>query len=322
MTDILNARTGKVAQADDFVFQFGVPAAIVASNGDSPRRFSGVAYTGDPITNHPFWDTVIFDLSLIEVPAKMAILLNHEADDIVGYSDESAITQEGLVLGGILSKVTAYGKEVAALSDEGFPWQMSVRIQPSRIEELTAGATAVVNGRTITGPTYIFRESKLVETSFTPTGWDSGTSATALSRNSNHTSQEDTMSKELEARVAQLEGELQASNDKNAALTTELSALLAANAQREGEARLSRVREAYSKVGKELSEEDLTKFSLMPDDAVAAVIEALSFAKGQGLPQNLFSHQATGGREPAPGQGQGLIALCDQISKDFSKSRA
>jgi len=317
---------GTSAKPEDFTFQFGIPTSIKSDTTDGNRRFSGVAYTGDPITGHYYWGTVVFDLSLIQVPDRMAILLNHDGDEIVGYSDESGVTTDGLVLGGILSKVTDAGKEVTALSDEGFPWQMSVRIQPSRIEELAAGATTVVNNRTITGPAYIFRESKLVETSFTPTGWDSGTSATALSRNSNPTSQEDQVSKELEAKVAQLEGELQASNTKNDTLSKELADLKASIAQKDTEARVARVKEAYAKVGKELTEEDIKKFSAMPDDAVTAVIDALSFAKPaqeETLPPGLFAHQADNGKKPEAGKNadRGLLALCDQAAKEFSASR-
>lgn len=318
--------SGNRPQDSDFVFQFGIATEIRSvepsgTNGAN-RRFSGVAYTGDPITNHPYWGTVVFDLSLIEVPTKMAILRDHEAEEIVGFSDESAVTPDGLVLGGILSKVTEAGQEVTALSDEGFPWQMSVRIQPSRIEELTAGSTAEVNGRTITGPAYIFRESKLVETSFTPTGWDSGTTAIALSRNQNPTTQEDSdMSKELEARVTQLEGELRASNEKNEALTAELAKLKEEQASQQAEARMSRVKEAYKTAGKELSEEEAKKFSLMSDDAVTAVVDALALVKSN-LPDGLFSHQAEGGAPQSTTlkpHEKGLLAACDKAAADFSR---
>lgn len=321
MADVFSFKNGVAPQASDFVFQFGVPTNIVAGVNDGNRRFSGVAYTGDPITNHPYWGTVVFDLSLIEVPAKMAILRDHECEDIVGFSDESAVTQDGLVLGGVLSKVTDAGKEVAALSDEGFPWQMSVRIQPSRIEELSAGATAVINNRTVTGPAYIFRESKLVETSFTPTGWDSGTTATALSHSLNPTSQEDSVSKELEAKVAQLEGELSASKTNNDALKKELDELKASISTKEADARMSRVKDAYKAVGKELSEEEAKKFANMPDDAVNAVVDALAVVKPN-LPEGLFSHQATDGVAPvAKPHEKGLLAACDAAAAEFSKSR-
>lgn len=308
--DAMTDKPKKGPAPADFVFSLGVPANIKADD-TGVRRFSGVGYTGDPILHHPWWGTVIFDLSLMSVPSRMAILLNHEADDIVGYSDEFAITDDGLVLGGILSKVTEAGKEVTALSDEGFPWQMSVRIQPSRIEEVTAGTVVVVNNRSVTGPASIFRESTIVETSFTPTGWDSGSSATALSRTTNPTSQEDLVSKELEDKVAQLEGELRTSNDRANALQAELNTLKEADAAKAADARMSRIKEAYSKAGKDLSDDDAKKFSAMPDDAIAAIVDALSVST---LPPILFSHQATG-QTPAPSApGSALLAFCTQVA--------
>jgi hypothetical protein len=44
-----------------------------------------------------------------------------------------------------------------------------------------AGATVEVNGRTFTGPINVFRNNTIREISFTPTGWDSQTSAVAMS---------------------------------------------------------------------------------------------------------------------------------------------
>lgn len=314
----------KNTDPNNYLFRIGLTTNINAVASDGNRRFSGVAYTGNPITNHPFWGTVVFDLGLINVPDRMAILMNHEGDEIVGYSDEHAITQDGLVLGGVLSKVTKSGQEVSALSDEGFPWQMSVRIQPDRIEELTPGATANVNGRSITGPAYIFRESKLVETSFTPTGWDSGTSATALSQILNPTSPEDSVSNDLEAKVAQLEDELSASKTTIEALKKENDELKSAIAEKDGEARMSRVMEAYKAAGKELSADQAKKFSSMPEDAVNAIVEALSLAmnaKRPVLPDGLFSHQATGSSKPTETHEQALLARCEQVANDFKSKK-
>lgn len=317
----------------EYTFSMGVPVDTNKPGADGNRRFGGVAYTGNPITGHYYWGTVVFDMSLISVPAKMSILRDHEPSQIVGYSDESAVTQDGLVLGGVLSKVTDAGKEVTALSDEGFPWQMSVRIQPSRIEELTAGNTAIVNGRTVTGPAYIFRESTLVETSFTPTGWDADTSATALSRNTNPTSQEDAkMSKELEDKVAQLEGELGSLKTKNEALmsrNTELEGILE---KQVNDAKVAKVREAYARIGQELTDDDVKKFSAMPAEAVDAVVEALSFAQPKDgevkeqaknkLPDNAFSHQASGPVKTETGDAlvNAINARVEASAQAFSKN--
>ena len=66
------------------------------------------------------------------------------------------------------------------LSD-GFPWQASVYVPPKAIERLEEGQTATVNGRTITGPGHVFRESSLREVTFTSLGADENTHAHALS---------------------------------------------------------------------------------------------------------------------------------------------
>lgn len=289
-------RAGEVAQEHDFVFANTEPTKI-EKKADGARRFSGVGYTGKMIEGHYYWGRVMFDLSTMEVPAKMPILLNHDATQIVGFSDAfDTKLSEGLKLEGVLSSATECGRNVAALSDEGFPWQMSVRISPKRIEEVKEGASVVCNGQTVEGPCYVFRDSKLSETSFTPIGWDSGTSATALSRLIQKEDSE--MSKALEDRIAQLETDLQASNTTITDLRGELAKRDAADAEQKSFARVQRVKDAYAKATKELTDEDAAKFANMDDTAIDAIVTALSFAVPANtttqLPANLFSHQATG----------------------------
>lgn len=308
----------------DLMFKFGLATILGAQGATDARRFSGVAYTGNPITNHPYWGTVVFDLSLMNVPDRMAILRDHCSDKIVGFSDEHAITNDGLVLGGVLSKATEYGREVAATSDEGFPWQMSVRISPLRIEELMDGGTAVVNGKVVNGPAYIFRESELSETSFTPTGWDSGTSATALSLTAaTPSTKEDPMDlKELEAKVVQLETELKASKEANEALTTELTAIKTEAATKATEARMSRIADAYKAAGKEFTEDEQKKFANITDELVTVVVDTLNSAK-KSLPEGLFSHTAVNGgkkEEQPKGLGAGLVAMCEAEGEKFAKT--
>jgi hypothetical protein len=313
-------------KAEDLMFRLG-NASIFAAAGEAARRFSGVAYTGDPINNHPYWGTVVFDMSLIEVPDRMSILLNHETNAIIGFSDEHAVTQDGLVLGGVLSKVTEEGRMAAALSDEGFPWQMSVRLQPSRIEEVMPGGAVMVNGRTVNGPAYIFRESQLVETSFTPTGWDSGTSAIALSHNNNLIPKEDTqMSKELEDKVAQLEGELRTSKEAIMSLTDELQASREEKAKLAGDARVEKLKNAYAKTSIEFAEATAAMARAASDETVELLCSTLSLVKVPAapvkeLPQGLFGHIATDGREAAtlPAHESALLTLCDQKASEFAK---
>jgi len=86
------------------------------------------------------------------------------------------IGKSGLAISGALLS-NEHGSAIAADSDEGFPWQMSVTAYPSRVEKLEATKKAVVNGRQVTGPAYILRGSEIGEVSFVVLGADSKTSA-------------------------------------------------------------------------------------------------------------------------------------------------
>lgn len=320
---------GQMPKSDDFLFQNEAPAAIT-KDGEL-RRFKGVAYTGDMIQRHPYWGNVIFDLSSITVPPKMPMLFNHNTDAIAGYSDESSVDSAGINLQGNLSKSTPEGQRIAALSDEGFPWQMSVRISPARIEELQAGNTAVVNGRTIQGPAYIFRDSKLSETSFTPTGWDAGTSATALSRFNGTTPKEEQMTKELEDQVAKLTTELTASKEAVAKLTAELTAAntkltdaqaVVDNAAKAG--RIEKLKTAYAQAGLEFTDDNAKFAAETTDDVVDQLVVTFSkLAEGRkqdGL--NLFGHTAQDGRAQSKDEaGDVLLSLCDSKAQEFAKTR-
>jgi hypothetical protein len=136
------------------------------------------------IEGHWYWDRVVFDLSTTKTPQKLPMLMGHDREKIAGFSDSVDIGAD-IKIAGALSSKTDFGKEVAGLSDEGFPWQMSVHIEPRSIEEVAAGQTVTVNGRQFTGPINVFRNNVIREVSFTPTGWDAQTSATAMSRGGN-----------------------------------------------------------------------------------------------------------------------------------------
>ena len=302
----------KNVKEEDLQFRVSAPANISAKNDNGPRRFAGVGYSGEKITGHPYWGTVAFDLSGMEVPDPMPILLGHDPDKIVGFSQSHSRGNDGLKLEGVLSKTTEYGRQVEALSDEGFPWQMSVRIKPSVIEEVMPDAFAEVNGRTLAGPAYIFRKSKVSETSFTPIGWDDKTSATALSLTTSQ--QEEQMSKELEDRIKKLEEELKASNEKVAALekdNQELKEGIAIYEQKELQAsqnaRLVKVKTLFSALGKEANEASMAPYISM-DGATFDIVYANTLelskknpeGKKQELPEGLFSEQASSGSDTPP----------------------
>lgn len=143
------------------------------------RRFKMTAYTGAAVDT---WaGKVILDLAGAQLgPKRKPILRDHDRGQIVGYSDSVSVEDGKVVLGGHVSQRTEAGKEVAGLSDEGFPWQASVGFKVERAEEIKAGDSKQVNGHAFSGPGYVVTKWKLQESSFVPLGADAMTSGTVL----------------------------------------------------------------------------------------------------------------------------------------------
>lgn len=324
--------------SDNRQFTFAAqPKFSVDGEGEKrQRKFAGVAYSGEVITGHWYWDNVVFDLSTMSVPAKLPALIDHDRAARCGYVTASTISNtDGLTVSGILLS-NAHGSAVATESDEGFPWQMSVHIEPGSVEEVLPGVSTMVNGRTLVGPLMVFKNSKIAEVSFTATGWDSNTSAAAMSRggeSSPSTSQGDsTMDlKELQEKVAALEADkksLQASKDD---LTTKLTEANDKLTKFSSDARVGSVKQLFTDIGREYKEDDAqTKvFSSMPQDAFDATAAMLreQFKKPAG-DSNLFSHTATGGSgstqapQASTPAANPLMADAEKRATSFSKRAA
>lgn len=166
----------------------GAPVDVTPSeggddNGSQLRRFEGVAYAGGVISIG-WYGPVCFDLSGVEIEKqKRPTLRDHKASQITGYTEAIEIDGE-MRVSGRLTESTEAGREVIALADDEFPWQLSIGAEPPRAGELQAlydeAETAEVNGRTIQGPCLIFRTTRVREVSFVAMGADDDTSAVAL----------------------------------------------------------------------------------------------------------------------------------------------
>lgn len=164
---------------DAFRFAARVQFSAPTAGTNEPRKISGVAYSGDVLA-HPFWGSVVFDLSTTTAPEKLPVLVEHDRARRAGVAKLS-ITPDRITIasGNLLPNAT--GAEVAADADAGFPWQLSVHIEPAEVQQLATGETARVNGRTVSGPAAVFRRSLIREVSFTPTGVDHNTNAAVFS---------------------------------------------------------------------------------------------------------------------------------------------
>ena len=283
---------------DHYCFRLGDLSVDPVEEGKKKRTFSGVAYSGEVITDHWYWTRVIFDLDSMQIKGRIPALLEHSSRQRAGAINTHTIShQEGLVVHGDLMS-NEFGTQVAQDSDDGFPWQMSVRIEPAKTEEVAADQTVIVNGKTLQGPITIFRGGRIREVSFCALGADENTMAVAASHNPNQPT-EDTDVTELEkaqARIQELE-------TKNSELETQNKQFAAA--KREAE-----ITALGKDLGKEFSAEDITEMKMLDDSAFAFSAKQLrQFSAGsqppagqqqqQQIPSHLahlFSHQATGGQ--------------------------
>ena len=292
----------------EYCFQLGQLSVNQAEEGKKKRTFSGVAYSGEPITDHWYWDRVIFDLDSMQLKGRIPALLEHSPRQRAGAINTHSIDhQTGLTVSGDLMS-NEFGTQVAQDSDDGFPWQMSVRIEPSATEEIQAGASVSVNGKMHQGPITIFRGGRIREVSFCALGADDNTSAVAASHQSktNQFKQEDTHVTELEQEKAARQ---KAEQERDAA-QTELKQFKATK-------RTEDIAALQTELNTTFSAEDMKTYSEMDDSMFGFAAKQLrqfstkppenqNQQKNNTVPPHLahlFSHQATGGQGGNQGQG-------------------
>ncbi|MFV0442865.1 MAG: hypothetical protein ACK5Q5_04755 [Planctomycetaceae bacterium] len=142
------------------------------------RRFTMTAYTGGKLNLPNFLFPVVADLSGMRISAKSRpILRDHDLSRIVGHTDTIDIGAGSIRLTGVISAANAYAREVADSADNGFPWQASIGATAAKVSFVDERESVEVNGRRLTGPLYVARQSLLREISFVALGADDQTSA-------------------------------------------------------------------------------------------------------------------------------------------------
>ncbi len=301
---------------DKYCFRLGDLNVNQAEEGKKKRTFTGVAYSGEVITDHWYWDRIIFDLDSMKIKGRIPALLDHSPRQRAGVINEHSINhQQGLVVSGDLMS-NEFGTEVARDSDDGFPWQMSVRIEPSSVEEIQADASVTVNGKVHQGPITVFRGGRIREVSFCALGADDNTNAVAASHNPTQSSKEDTDVTELEKAQQAKE---QAERERDDALA-ELK-------QFKAQKRAEDIAALEAELKTQFSADDKTAYTNMDDSVFAFTAKQLrQFSAGNQQPPagqqqqqaplanpalaHLFSHQANlqGGQEPSGNQEHQLSA--------------
>ena len=151
---------------------------LKANGKGRPKRFSILAYSGGLLPVDGFPHPVVVDLSGLELPGSIPILIDHEksVEATLGLTDNIANDGTKLVLAGQVTGQSQKALQVLAQAAAGHTWQASIGAMVIESEDIPAGQTATANGQTFTGPCVIARRSVLRETSVLPMGADSTTS--------------------------------------------------------------------------------------------------------------------------------------------------
>lgn len=283
---------------DQFCFELGQFTVEQPAEGKKKRTFSGIAYSGEPIVDHWYWERIIFDLDSLQIKGRIPALLEHRTSQRAGAINSHSVSHaKGLeITGDLLSN--EFGTQVAQDSDDGFPWQMSVRIEPSTTEEIAADQSVFVNGKNHQGPITVFRGGRIREVSFCALGADDNTSAVAASHKpKNFNQQEDTNVTELEQAK---EAQKQAEKQRDDALA-ELSKFKA-------DQRAENIASLQTELNTTFSAEDIKSYTDMDDAVFSFAASQLRQFSGkqpqkQGLPKGLFTHQAQGDQGQGSQQG-------------------
>lgn len=158
-----------------------IVAAGGGEDGDNVASFSIVAYNGGPLKTpaymRQFGKPVVIDLAGLQYSPSITANMDHDVTKRVGHITEKTNDGRQLVLAGVVSGTGESAREVVENAAKGYPWQASVEAIPTqKLEEIRAGQTASVNGRTIVGPALIARKSRLYGVAFLSRGADETTS--------------------------------------------------------------------------------------------------------------------------------------------------
>ena len=266
------------------------------------RKFKGTAYAGGRVDGHWYWGRsgVVFDLDGIEIDKPAALLEEHFSSSRIGVVQTVDTNGKIDVSGDFLTNAKA--QEIVQDSDDGFPFQMSMMIDPGSIEEVSQGKTVTVNGQVFEGPITIFRQNRIREFTICSTGADRNTSIKAFSGKANpNPTKEDTDVTELEQTQAKLK---QAETDRDAA-QAELKKFKADKREED-------IKSLETAMNKQFSAEEKKSYTEMDDAAFTFMSQQLKqFSAGNQPPPaaqqpqpapgvnpafaHLFTHQANGG---------------------------
>ncbi|MDR1478833.1 MAG: hypothetical protein LBJ00_07820, partial [Planctomycetaceae bacterium] len=141
-------------------------------------QFTLIAYTGGKVQTREIPLPIVVDMNGIDIPVqKIPVRMEHKSSQGVGHTTKIAIVATELMAEGVISRDTAWARDVALSAKNGFPWQISMGGPIHEADYIPKDQKVIVNGRTFEGEIYIVRKMTLKEVSFVDLGADSNTTA-------------------------------------------------------------------------------------------------------------------------------------------------
>jgi hypothetical protein len=168
------------------VFTAGTVVINAAAEGQKIPTFTATAYAGGamqphvkPALPHP----VVIDLSGVSArKPSLPVLRDHLPGRHLGHTTELQSTGRELLAQGVMSGGGTDAAEVVSAAKSGFTWGVSVGAELGNLEFVGEGKTVNVNGRTIDGPVFVARRSRVNEISFLTIAADPDASVSIAAR--------------------------------------------------------------------------------------------------------------------------------------------
>jgi hypothetical protein len=135
-----------------------------------------LARTGDSIP-HWFFGKIVHDFAGMQMTkCRLALDYCHDPADIIGYAEDWDSKSGNLMCRGVLlTAQSPRASEIMSLAKAGVPYEASISFNPLKMQRLTAGEQAQINGRLVEGPAVIVRQWMLTGLAVCPRGADANT---------------------------------------------------------------------------------------------------------------------------------------------------
>lgn len=161
--------------------RLSAPLALLAPPPGKPlpAQFAGIAYTGGLVPSHG----AVIDLASTTVPKSMALLAEHQREQIIGKVDDAGVRNNQIAVAGALysDMIGTPAERIAQLAQRGTAFQLSIGLFNFSEEYVPAGITATVNGKSFAGPVTVMRNGVVRECSVVTLGADPHTSVELFS---------------------------------------------------------------------------------------------------------------------------------------------